>query len=58
MRESQDAENAARRAQLGSGQRGDKVRTYRFQDDRVVDHRIGKKVRLSDVLAGDLDALR
>lgn len=58
IQESQDAENAARKAQLGSGQRGDKVRTYRFQDDRVVDHRVGKKVRLADVLAGDLDALR
>jgi len=58
MRESQDTENAVRKAQLGSGQRGDKVRTYRFQDDRVVDHRVGKKIRLADVLAGDLDALR
>jgi len=58
MRESQDIENAARKTQVGSGQRGDKVRTYRFQDDRVVDHRIGKKIRLADVLDGDLDALR
>lgn len=58
LRESQDTENAARKAQVGSGQRGDKVRTYRFQDDRVVDHRVGKKIRLSEVLAGDLDALR
>lgn len=58
MKESSDAENAARKAQVGSGQRGDKVRTYRFQDDRVVDHRVGKKVRLADVLDGDLDALR
>ena len=58
VKESSDAENAQRKAQLGSGQRGDKVRTYRFQDDRVVDHRIGRKVRLTDVLAGDLDALR
>jgi peptide chain release factor 1 len=56
--ESSDAENRQRKAQVGSGQRGDKIRTYRFQDDRVVDNRSGKKVRLADVLAGDLDALR
>ena len=58
MKESSDAENSMRKAQVGSGQRGDKVRTYRFQDDRVVDHRVGKKIRLADVLAGDIDALR
>lgn len=58
LKESSDAENKQRKAQVGSGQRGDKVRTYRFQDDRVVDHRVGRKIRLADVLAGDLDALR
>jgi len=58
MGESMDAENAVRKAQVGSGERGDKVRTYRFQDDRVVDHRAGKKIRLTEVLAGNLDALR
>jgi peptide chain release factor 1 len=58
MRESSDAENAVRKNQVGSGERGDKVRTYRFQDDRVVDHRVGKKIRLAEVLAGNLDALR
>lgn len=39
--------NADRRQQVGSGQRGDKVRTYRTQDDQVVDHRTGVKLRLS-----------
>ena len=33
---------AHRRQQLGSGMRGDKVRTYRVRDDRVVDHRTGE----------------
>jgi len=58
LQDSSSEENAIRKAQVGSGQRGDKIRTYRFQDDRVVDHRSGKKARLSDILAGDLDLLR
>ena len=50
--------NNIRRGQIGSGQRGDKIRTYRFQDDIIVDHRTGKKVKLSDVMSGDFDLLR
>lgn len=41
-----------RKEQVGSGQRGDKIRTYRFQDDVVVDHRTNKKIRCSDVMKG------
>ena len=47
-----------RKAQVGTGQRGDKIRTYRTQDDVVTDHRTGKKARLKDVLRGDLSELR
>jgi len=55
----QDAEeNRKRKGQIGSGMRGDKIRTYRFQDGRAVDHRTGRKVRLSAVLEGDMDAFR
>lgn len=39
--------NAERRTQVGSGMRGDKVRTYREQDDRVIDHRTNQTFRLS-----------
>jgi peptide chain release factor 1 len=46
-----------RRKQVGTGQRGDKVRTYRTQDDTVVDQRTGKKARLRDVLSGRLELL-
>lgn len=44
--------------QAGSGMRGDKVRTYREQDDTVSDHRTEKKARLKDILAGKLDKIR
>jgi peptide chain release factor 1 len=55
-RERQQAEQAAaRRAQVGTGERAEKIRTYNFPDDRVTDHRIGVNARLEDVLTGDLD---
>ena len=46
-----------RREQVGSGQRGDKVRTYRFQDDRVQDHVTGRRARVTDVMRGQFDLL-
>lgn len=50
-------EDAKRRAMVGSGMRGDKIRTYRHQDDQATDHRSNRKVRLKDVLAGNLEGL-
>lgn len=52
-----EARNAQRSEQVGSGERGDKVRTYREQDDRVSDHRSGKTARLADILKGRLELL-
>lgn len=49
--------NARRREQVGSGMRGDKVRTYRFRDDSVEDHRTGMKCRCSDFMNGDVHRL-
>jgi peptide chain release factor 1 len=46
-----------RRGQIGSGERGDKVRTYREQDGRVIDHRTGRQAALGAVLRGDLSGL-
>lgn len=37
--------------------RGDKIRTYRFQDDRVQDHVTGKTATTKKVLAGNFDLL-
>ena len=48
----------ARRSQVGSGERSEKIRTYNYKDNRVTDHRIGLTLRrLDQVLEGDLDDL-
>ncbi len=47
---------AARRSQVGMGERSEKIRTYNFPQNRATDHRIGvTSYRLEDVLAGGLD---
>jgi peptide chain release factor 1 len=46
-----------RKDQVGSGMRGDKVRTYRFQDDVVKDHRSNRSSSVKKVLAGNFDLL-
>jgi peptide chain release factor 1 len=45
--------NAARKQQIGTGQRGDKIRTIRFQDGVVSDHRTGQRWPLRQYLRGD-----
>lgn len=47
----------SRRDQIGSGMRGDKVRTIRLQDGVVVDHRTGRRTTTTRYLRGDLDGL-
>lgn len=49
---------ADRRRQVGTGMRGDKIRTVRMQDGRVTDHRTGQKTTLSRYQAGHLEDLR
>ncbi len=55
----QQAELAAdRRAQVGTGERAEKIRTYNIPDSRITDHRVGLTVHNVDaVLGGELDAL-
>jgi peptide chain release factor 1 len=54
--EQQAEEAAARKAQVGTGERSEKIRTYNFPQNRVTDHRVGVSVHnLPEVLAGDLD---
>jgi peptide chain release factor 1 len=48
----------SRKAQIGTGDRSEKIRTYNFPDRRVTDHRIGFTVhRLPQILEGDLEEL-
>lgn len=46
-----------RRRQVGSGERGDKVRTIRAQDGQVTDHHSGKQIRYKDYIRGIWDGL-
>jgi peptide chain release factor 1 len=46
-----------RKSQFGSGMRGDKIRTYRFQDDTVQDHISGKRSSVKKVMNGNFDLL-
>jgi peptide chain release factor 1 len=48
---------AARNSQIGTGERSEKIRTYRYQEGIVVDQRLDGKYQLRDVLAGDLSPL-
>ena len=57
LAEAQALESSARRAQVGSGDRSEKIRTYNYKDNRVTDHRLGRNFSLEPVLDGDLEAM-
>ncbi len=51
-----DARAADRKAQVGSGDRSERIRTYNFPQGRMTDHRIGLTLyRLAEIMQGDLD---
>jgi peptide chain release factor 1 len=58
QREQMEKLTKVRRAQVGSGDRSEKIRTYNFPDRRVTDHRIGFTTHdLEGILEGDVDEL-
>ncbi|MFW6256556.1 MAG: peptide chain release factor 1 [Bacillota bacterium] len=59
MEEEKNKERAeARKSQIGSGNRSEKIRTYNFPQSRVSDHRINLTVhQLEDILDGELDII-
>jgi peptide chain release factor 1 len=56
-REKRDAEEAqARKSQVGTGDRSEKIRTYNFPQSRVTDHRVGVSLyKIDAVMDGDID---
>jgi peptide chain release factor 1 len=56
-REKRDAEEAAaRKLQVGTGDRSEKIRTYNFPQSRVTDHRVGVSLyKIDSVMDGDID---
>jgi peptide chain release factor 1 len=57
-REQMEKEAAARKSQVGTGDRSEKIRTYNFPQSRITDHRIGYTAHnLGEVLDGDLEEL-
>jgi len=52
-----DVQSVARKSQVGSGMRGDKIRTYYVQRDLVSDHRTGKNMQFSRFMKGFINEL-
>jgi peptide chain release factor 1 len=57
LAEANAKERSARLAQVGSGDRSEKIRTYNYKDNRTTDHRLGRNFSLEPVLQGQLAEL-
>jgi len=56
--EAAKSRSADRKAQVGTGDRSERIRTYNFPQERITDHRIGLTLKkLSAVMEGDLDEI-
>jgi len=53
-----DAERSEKRnSMIGSGSRAEKIRTYRYKDNLIVDHRISENYNLTDLMAGNMQPM-
>ena len=55
LAEANERESSARRSQVGTGDRSEKIRTYNAKDNRVTDHRRGRNFSLESVLQGQME---
>ena len=57
LAEANAQQRSARLAQVGSGDRSEKIRTYNVKDNRITDHRLGRNFSLEPILNGQLHDL-
>jgi peptide chain release factor 1 len=57
-RRQQEAQDAQRKSQVGTGDRSERIRTYNYPQGRVTDHRVGLTLyKIEQILNGDLDEI-
>ncbi|MBI3793999.1 MAG: peptide chain release factor 1 [Nitrospinae bacterium] len=58
MQQDREKDSQARKSQIGSGDRSEKIRTYNFPQGRLTDHRINLSLyNLAEIMGGELDEL-
>jgi peptide chain release factor 1 len=57
LEEQQASIASARKMQVGTGSRSEKIRTYNYKDSRCTDHRLSSNFALDSILGGDIDGV-